>query len=171
MNIKLIRLENNTTNHSLVQMLLENAPTYSLNVSGEKVDKNAGKETFETIPDNFDHLNKHVIGVYHYNNLVGVIDLLIGYPNIKTTYIGLMLISEQNQSQGVGRATYDELEKYIRKKAILNTIRLSVVEANGFVVKFWTKMGFKLTGEKKPYQNKNIDSTSLLMEKNISEVQ
>lgn len=167
MNIKLVRLENNTSNHSLVQLLLESAPKYSLNVSGEEANENAGKETFEAIPENFEYSNKHVIGVYNENDLVGVIDLLIGYPNQKTAYIGLMLLSEKNQTRGIGRVVYSELEKYIDLHGAISKISLSVVESNSAVIGFWNKMGFSLTGERKPYANKHIISESILMEKSF----
>ncbi len=167
MNIKLVRLENNTNNHFLVQLLVENAPTYALNISGENVSASAGKETFEAIPDNFEHSNKHVIGVYSENELVGVIDLLIGYPNKTTAFIGLMLLSEQNQTKGMGREIFKKLEKYIHCFESISKIRLSVVESNSSVIKFWQKMGFNLTGERKPYANKRVISESILMEKDI----
>jgi RimJ/RimL family protein N-acetyltransferase len=122
--IKLVRLENNTSNHSLVQLLLENAPTYSLNVSGEKANATAGKETFEAIPDHFEYSNTHVIGIYSENELIGMIDLLIGYPIVKTAYIGLFLLSEKVQSKGLGRNAYQELESYIGQQSKIDKIRL-----------------------------------------------
>ncbi len=52
-NLKFIRLDHTADNESIIQGLLENAPIYCLNVSGEIAGLNEGKEVFEALPPNF----------------------------------------------------------------------------------------------------------------------
>ena len=47
---------------------------------------------------------------------------------------------------------------------MFNKIRLGVFE-NSNVVPFWEKLGFQLTGEKKPIRDEHINGNALIMEK------
>jgi ribosomal protein S18 acetylase RimI-like enzyme len=165
MNLQIKRLEGKKDEVRIVQQILEEAPQYSINVSGEHPDQESGAEVFSAIPPKFEYKDKHVLGVYNESFPIGVIDLLIGYPTKEKAFIGLLLISEKYQKQGLGTQTYSELEKYIRQFPIINTIRLSVVESNGWVLKFWEELGFAMTGEAKPYENKAVRSNAVLLEK------
>lgn len=160
-------LENIPHNWQQVQNILEEAPDYSQAISGTIPGNKAGQSTFEALPDNFNRCNKHVLGVYLNQKLIGVIDLLIGFPTQDKAHIGLLLLSEQFQDAGHGKHTYQELERYIRQFTQIKTIRLSYVETNAKVFHFWNKQGFQVTGEKRHYENNLIQSYSILMEKCI----
>ena len=165
--LKLIRLDHTADNESLLQGLLENAPTYCLNVSGEIAGLNDGKEVFEALPPSFPIEDKHVIGIFSENILIGMIDCLIGFPSKDKAHIGLLLLNENYQSQGLGKLAYVNLEDYLRHFSSISKIRLAVVNTNNIVLKYWEKMGFQLTGEVKTYCNKLINSEALIMEKEL----
>jgi RimJ/RimL family protein N-acetyltransferase len=165
MSLRIKRLEGKKDEARIVQQILEEAPQYSINVSGEKPDHESGEEVFRAIPPNFEYKDKHVLGVYSDSSPIGVIDLLIGYPSKEKVFIGLLLISEKHQKKGLGTQAYSELEKYIRQYPSIKTVRLSVVESNGWVLKFWEELGFAKTGESRPYENKTVRSTAVLLEK------
>jgi ribosomal protein S18 acetylase RimI-like enzyme len=167
MNLKIRRLEGNKNEIQIVQQILEETPHYSMNVSGELPDKKAGQEVFSAIPPEFEYKNKHVIGIFKESCPIGVIDLLIGYPIKEKAYIGLLLISEKYQKQGLGLRIYSEIENYLGQFSTIKTVRLSVVESNGNVLKFWEKLGFTKTGEIKPYENKAVRSNAILLEKTV----
>ncbi len=166
-NLKLVRLEQTLQNIELVQGLLENTPSYCLNVSGEIAGLNDGKEAFEALPPSFPRDDKHVIGIFSGNILIGMIDCLIGFPTKDKAHIGLLLLNESYQSQGLGKLAYVNLEDYLRHFSAISKIRLAVVNTNNKVLKYWEKMGFHLTGEVKTYSNKLINSEALIMEKEL----
>ncbi len=165
--IHFLQLENNITNQSLVQKILEQAPRYSMNVAGQLPGPEEGKATFEAIPPEFDYSSKFLMAIYQDEQAIGVLDLLIGYPNQEKAFIGLLLLIEKVQRKGLGSEVYLEVEKFIKTFIQIKTIRLSVVESNGDVMKFWSKMGFHKTGEEKPFLNEKVTSKSILMEKSL----
>lgn len=162
-NVKLIPLADNEQNHRLVQKVLEAAPKYTFNVSGEAVDVHVGAETFSALPPNLSREKKQVIGIFLEEELIGVIDLLTGFPESHIAYIGLLLVSEKFQGQGFGRKAFSQ----ITLPSTISKIRLSVVESNSTVLNFWKKVGFVETGVKKPFENKKVRSQSILMEKSV----
>lgn len=166
--LKLVRLDHKLQNIALVQDLLESAPSYCLNVSGEIAGVDDGGEVFAAIPPNFPIGDKHVIGIFSENILNGMIDCLIGFPSRDKAHIGLLLLNENWQSQGLGKLAYFNLEEYLRSFPSISKIRLAVVITNNKVLKYWEKMGFLLTGEVKPYFNKSIHSEALIMEKELT---
>lgn len=166
--LKLIRLEKTLQTIELVQTLLEKAPSYCLNVSGEVAGLNDGNEVFTALPPNFLIEDKHVIGIFYENILIGVIDCLIGFPTNEKAHIGLLLLDENYQSQGLGKSAYLNFEDYLRSFSSITKIRLAVVGTNKKVLKYWEKMGFTLTGEVKPYSNKLLNSESFIMEKDLA---
>ena len=94
-----------------------------------------------------------------------MIDCLIGFPTKDEAHIGLLLLNENYQSQGLGKVAYVNLEDYLRHFSSISKIRLAVVNTNNKVLNYWEKMGFRLTGEVKPYSKKRVISEALIMEK------
>lgn len=166
--IELKILAKNPLNISLVQKILDLSPTYSLNISGELAGPSAGLETFETLPPKFERDSKFVLGIYLNNEMIGVIDYLKGYPSSHVAYLGLLVLVENHQAKYLGRAAFQEFEKMIYAFGYINFIKLSVLESNSKVIPFWKKMGFKETGEVKPYQNQKVISKAIIFEKNLS---
>ena len=164
--LKLINLKHTSKNSELLQNIFKNSPEYFRNVSGAMARAGDGENVFKALPSNFKKENKHVLGIEFNATLIGVIDCLIGYPNEATAYIGLLLLSEEYHSIGLGKLSYNLLEDHLRTFPRIKKIRLAVVESNNQVLKYWEKMGFILTGEVKSYSNLLVESQSILMEKN-----
>ncbi len=165
MNLKIVRLDYTTLNFNSVQEVLENAQDYLMKVSGEVAGPHDGEEVFKALPENFDRELKHVLGVYQENVMIGVIDCFIGFPDANKSHIGLLLLSERVQRKGMGTLVYSKLEEYLSQFSSIDTIRLSVVETNHSVTRFWEKCGFGKTGIVKPYTNKKVVSRAIIMEK------
>ena len=104
--------------------------------------------------------------ITHNEHPIGVVDLIQGYPDADCSFIGLFLLREDNQAQGLGRLGYLELEKYAREHLAAARLRLAVVDSNP-VQPFWEKMGFHTTGETKPHEGKHLQSTKRVMEKRL----
>lgn len=166
--MELLRLEETSENINKVQKLFENAPRYFLNVSSEIAGLGDGEEAFKALPPNFSKKDKYILGIVLREALIGLVDCLIGYPSIEKAHIGLFLIDEAYQSKGFGKQAYVQLEEYLKSFPFISVVRLLVVDSNNEVLEFWRKMGFQITGEMKPYSNKQVNSRSIIMEKKLA---
>lgn len=167
--LELDLLEYNEKSIQRAQSILEKSPEYTFKISGNSVSDCAGKETLDALPPNFDRNKKLVFAITQDANDIGIIDILMGYPNEDTAFIGLLLLVESAKGKGLGEQAYKKLEKQILVFQNISKIKLSVVESNIEVEKFWKKMGFQRTGEIKPYSNGNVVSNSILFERVIRE--
>jgi len=77
------------------------------------------------------------------------------------------MIDERLHGQGLGRAAYEKTELQIRDWPEIHRIGISVVATNDVAVPFWQRMGFSLTGERKPYQHGSVKSEVILMRKDL----
>lgn len=149
----------------LIQEILEAAPNYEKNISGGVVGEKAAEELMKARPLGINQNDKHVLLIKD-ENYKGVIDLVFGYPNRHTVFLGLLLLREDIQGNSLGKKSYQLIEDYISHFDQKDKIRLAVVESNP-VIGFWEKMGFKTTGEVKPYENGELKSRAILMEKKL----
>lgn len=101
---------------------------------------------------------RSTLGIMQANQMVGVVDMLRGFPNPSTVHIGLVMLSEKYQGKGLGRATLAAIQRYVSQWPDIHTLRISVVDTNREVLAFWQKMGFTLTGETRPYQEGTVTS-------------
>lgn len=88
---------------------------------------------------------------------VGVVDFLRDYPRPGTVYVGLLMVREDRQGQGLGTRLFRELVRLSQGAHF----RLAVLEHNPQALKFWQQMGFVATGEVKPYRGHRV----ILMER------
>ncbi len=155
----------------IVQELLESAPSFQQFTQGTKeVSLSAGHELLTELPPNCESNQKYVLLIEENEKNLGVIDLIDGYPQKGTVYIGLFLLRENLQKKNTGRLAYVALEDFIQKNKIVfkaEKLRLAFLESNP-VEGFWLKMGFVRTGESKPYLSGELKTTAILMEKNFS---
>ncbi|MFZ2619887.1 MAG: GNAT family N-acetyltransferase [Alphaproteobacteria bacterium] len=151
-----------------LQAVLEAAPTYYQRVTGAVATANEAAEVFNNdgLPVG-DH-TRHTFGFYQGEDLLGVADLLVGWPNARTATLGWLLFPEHLHGQGLGQQAYCLVENHVY--ATFHTIthmRLSVVETNAAVMPFWRKQGFVPTGEVKPYQEGTITSQAIIFAKEL----
>lgn len=150
---------------SLLQKILEAAPNYHQAISGEVASKTAAKELLTELPANCSQEQKHVL-LLSLEEPIGVVDLILGYPTREVAYIGLLLLKESCHGKGLGEEAFNLVEKYIANFSNIKKLRLAYVDSN-HVQGYWEKMGFKETGERKPYKVGNKESTAVLMEKKL----
>lgn len=148
-----------------LQAVIEAAPTYAQRVTGYPPGSADAQSTAIALPEGKTHDDKFLYGIYRENELVGCADIIRGYPAPDTAFIGVLLISEAHQGQGVGATAYSLIEAKIKTWHRIQKIRLGVVRTNEEVLPFWQKMGFHLTGEVKPYQYGELQSETLILEK------
>lgn len=153
-----------TTAEALVQEILEGAPTYTLRTEGVDVIPTDGRDTLSALPPGCAPEQKHVLVLRRLGEAIGVADVIRGYPDRETAFLGLMLLRENFQGSGNGRLFFQKIEKMAAQQLGCKKIRLAVVDANP-VVPFWEKMGFHPTGDVRPHEGRNLKSIKRVMEK------
>lgn len=148
-----------------LQTILESAPEFAHRTTGALPGASDAQSTFTMLPPNKTYADKFVFNLYRKESPVGCIDLIRGYPESSTAWIGLLLIDERLHGQGLGRLGYRKIERQIRSWPEVKSIGISVVATNDMAIPFWQKMGFSLTGERKPYKHGTVESEIILLRK------
>ena len=96
---------------------------------------------------------------------VAVVDVLEGFPDPETYYIGLFLIDGSRHRTGLGRALYEQLEADARMGGF-QRMRLGVVDTNHKARAFWKAMGFTWIKTVESTLHEDSGWTVEIMEKN-----
>lgn len=146
-----------------LQALYDQCVDYMLLVDGHPAGKNAAEEELQDLPPGKSMDDKFMFGIFDaMNELVGVLDVLRGYPGEGTWWIGLLLLAPELRSQGIGKKVLQGLADHIKAlggKAIM----LGVVEENERAYQFWRKVGFEFVRETEPRQLGNKTQTVRVM--------
>ncbi|HHQ4721429.1 TPA: GNAT family N-acetyltransferase [Aeromonas veronii] len=163
MHTELRRLQ--TSDASALQRLFEQAPSYQAAVSNDPLSAQAGEEELVASPSGLPLSDKHLIGRWEQGELTAVIDLLRGYPNPDTAYLGLLLVGEPWQGSGRGQSLYlhactlaswqagklaswqaGKLASWQAGKLASSwgatRLRLSMIASNESALSFWLRRGF-----------------------------
>ncbi len=151
---------------SEVQRVLEESPTYSLNISGSLPSPEDGREVFSTIAPGKEYEDKFVFGIFLNDSMIGCIDLCRGYPDESIVMLGLLVLSEKYQRKGLGTGVYNKLEEIIKDWGNFDKIRIGVLVSNDDVLPFWEKMGYTEVS-RSPYKHGSIDTVVITLEKPI----
>lgn len=89
--------------------------------------------------------DKYYVGCFDGRQLVGVIDLILCYPNDQTAFIGFFMTEASIQGKGVGSAIIADLCACLAEIGI-SYVRLGWVQGNPQAEHFWHKNGFTETG-------------------------
>ncbi len=150
-----------------VQRVLEEAPTYCINVSGKPASPGNGRELFAAIAPGKEFQDNFVFGIYLNNHMIGCIDLCRGFPNASTVTLGLLLLSENYQRKGLGTKVYNKLEEIVKNWKNIKKIIIGVLVSNEEVLPFWKKLGYKEV-RRKPYTHGDIETEIITLEKPIN---
>jgi ribosomal protein S18 acetylase RimI-like enzyme len=93
------------------------------------------------VPAGLSAKQKHFWLVRQDGKPVAVLDLVEGYPEATTLYIGLLEVAERRQ--GHGRGIIEQLKVQLGSHGY-QRIELAVVHANKDAAKFWVALGFQL---------------------------
>ena len=150
-----------------VQRVLELAPDYAKAVQGGPVDPFDATRTFKDLPPGVDPSAKTVFGIYADDELVGVIDLVDGFPVPTTAMLGLLLLAGTHRRRGIGARAARVVEDLILSWGTCDRVRIGVVRANAQALVFWEAVGYSATGELRPYEEGAVRSEVVVMEKRI----
>lgn len=135
-----------------LQELLMRCSDYLVFQDGEPVKVDAAKNLLISKPNNVSINNKKVLGIYmsRDHSLVGVIDIVMCYAGPDILTLGLLVIEPAMRRNGIGEKAEKLLENWARSNNF-SQIRLGVLFGNDKGLRFWHKLGYKETGEIKPF--------------------
>ena len=132
-----------------IQTLLEGCDDFSILVTGKPSEPNAARDLLLDCPPGIDLKNKYLIGfIDSKKNLIGLLDVINGYPKTGVWFIGLLIFLPEQRNKGLGERAIKGLENWIRSMGA-KEIRLGVVKNNKAAIRFWEKVGFHFL-EKRP---------------------
>ncbi|MFR3728032.1 GNAT family N-acetyltransferase [Lacrimispora sp.] len=120
------------------------------------------KEDLNALPQGKTNREKYFVGFYQDNMLMAVLDVISGYPNEETAYIGFFMVSQQAQNKGIGTAIITEVCQSL-KEIGFSYIRLAYVKGNPQSQAFWIKNNFKNTGKEAEAQGCKV----VVLQKNL----
>ena len=85
--------------------------------------------------------DKQVLGILREGSLIGVVELLTGYPGPTDWYVGLLLLSPEVRGAGVGTAVVRDVAARVAA-AGGRALHLIVREDNPRAAAFWERQGF-----------------------------
>ncbi len=116
------------------------------------------------LPPQTTYDDKYYIGYFEEDKLIAVMDLILGYPNEETAFIGLFMMEKGSQGKGIGSAIVEECFEFLDNIGY-RFIRLGFAKGNPQSEAFWVKNGFVRTG----VEADNGDYTVVVMEKKIGQ--
>lgn len=88
---------------------------------------------------------KQFLGYFLEEKLVAVLDLVEGYPDSQTVFIGLFMLDGDYHGKGIGSQLFQEVIQVLTQD--FARLRLGYVATNAIAEAFWRKQGFVPTGE------------------------
>ena len=73
---------------------------------------------------------------------MAVVDLIKGFPDAESFYLGLLLVDGEKHAQGYGSTIYSLIEKEMKTEGYKRG-QLGVLERNPKAILFWEKMGYQ----------------------------
>ena len=129
---------------------------------------------FKNLPPGKAYEDKFSLGIYAAERdgerLIGCADLVRGFPDPATAYIGLLLLEPAARGHGLGAEAFAALEAQVRSWSGMHSMRLGVVATTPVAQAFWTRMGFAPTGIVKPHRLGVVESTVAVYAKQLVDV-
>ena len=162
--IKLISVSNNELKNEALNIYLKNDYYFS-KISDASQNISNIEEDIETIPDGVRKNQKNYRLISFNNEILGVVDYLTDYPEKDTILIGLLIIKNNRQKEGIGTKIFRYLENSFKNKNFLK-IRIGVLVDNQIGLSFWKKQNFKEI-ERKFLKFEKSEKEVIVMEKEI----
>ena len=108
---------------------------------GQPFSEDILREDLRVMPPGKDIEDKYYAGFYEADKLCAVIDLIDGYPDAQTAFIGFFMLDHRIQGAGRGTAIIADLCTYLRGKGFAS-VRLGIDRDNPQSMHFWKKNGF-----------------------------
>lgn len=100
---------------------------------------------FTALPPGKNCEDKYFLGFCKNGSLAAVMDLVFGYPDEKTVYIGFFMVDRQLQGKGTGSLIISHTADILQRQSY-RFMKLAWVEGNRQSEHFWRKNGFEPNG-------------------------
>ena len=90
--------------------------------------------------------DKYYFGFFDDRELVAIMDLIEGYPEPETAYIGFFMMNPKYQGKQIGTAIVGEVIDYLQSIGKI-AVRLAIDKGNPQSSHFWKKNGFEVISE------------------------
>ena len=143
MTFSLRRIEAGTSDLAALQALHLRCANFVEATTGHPPRDDEAARLLAVVPPGKTLADKQVLGVHRDGEMVGVVDLLRGYPEATDWYIGLLLLSPEVRGVGLGTSVVEELvERAVSKGG--RVLHLIVREDNSRAAAFWRRHGFEV---------------------------
>lgn len=85
--------------------------------------------------------------------MVGVVDFRMHWPDEDMVYVGMIMVAEPYQRQGIGSAAWRLLAPWLAQGAQMRSARAGVEQFNPNGLRFLQSLGFSVTGESSRIQS------------------
>ena len=151
---------------TLIFDLMQRCAEFSLLVSGQPPEPQEAADLLVDLPPGKGLEDKFAMGVFDGpEKLLGLVDLIRGYPRPEVWFIGLMQLDPAYRGQGLGRQLYQALEAWSIQRGA-REIMLGVVAQNVDGLAFWEKLGFQVI-DRKPGKFGLVETAVLVMQKPV----
>ncbi|MBQ9196249.1 MAG: GNAT family N-acetyltransferase [Clostridia bacterium] len=145
---------------SILALCLENTQYYQY--CGKQPSKALILNDLHITPPNTSSEAKFYVGFYDGETLVAVMDLIAGYPDAQSAFIGFFMMNKQLQGKQIGSGIIREACHYIKASG-MKSVLLGIDQGNPQSTHFWKKNGFHVIREVQ-----QDDGTILVAEKSLS---
>ena len=111
------------------------------------VTKESIVEDMHALPDGKAYDDKYYIGFFRSGRLVAVMDLIADFPSKGVAFIGLFMMDKAYQGGGLGSGIIQDCIRCLRDCGF-QSIQLGTDHGNPQSSAFWSKNGFRQTGER-----------------------
>lgn len=120
-------------------------------------------EDMAALPPGKTYDDKFYVGFFDKGQLVAILDLILGYPEADTAFIGLFMVDRARQGGGLGSAIISQFASYLKTLGFAR-LRLAYAKGNPQSEAFWRKNGFQKTGE----ESRRETYTAVSMERRLN---
>lgn len=154
-----------------LQDLLESQPEYAQQLTGYPPGPSDALSALIGVPPHLDPARKRPLGLWQGSTLVAFADVLVGHPDPRTAYVGLLVVRRDHARQGFGRRLHRALESLLASEPGIERLRTGVISTTrGASDPFWTAMGYRPTEERKPYRYGHVEGTVRYWERSLPTV-
>ncbi|MCQ9386773.1 GNAT family N-acetyltransferase [Brevibacterium moorei] len=154
-----------------VLRLLESDPGYSLRTTGNAPGPDDARAILHDLPPGLAADRKTDLGLCAApgGELIALADVLWGWPEPGTAHIGLLMVAGHASGRGNGRILHERIVELARRRIAahrnqaIDRLRLAIVDSNATVARpFWEALGYRPTGESRPYRAGSVTSRSTI---------
>lgn len=127
-----------------VYMLCKSNPLYYQHMP-PLVTRESIADDLRALPPGKTYDDKYYVGFYKEGQLCAVMDLIAGYPDDKTAFIGFFMVDKKQQGTGIGSKIIKDSICYIKTLGYI-FVQLGYVKGNLESENFWKKNHFQPMG-------------------------